>query len=77
MLKLRKTRQVPEFRIKLGHSKVTLWLAGNDKFRAGSHPTSLSSVFNKGRQSFELFCNAKKKCTPESPKNQRLGVMEC
>ena len=68
MLKLRKTRQVPEFRIKLGHSKVTLWLAGNDKFSAGSHPTSLSSVFNKDRS---LNSFAMKKERKETKKERR------
>lgn len=52
-----KGRQIPEFRISLGQSKVRLSCGRNAKFRAGSHPTSLQSVLNKGRHSSEFFFN--------------------
>ena len=34
----------------------------NGNFRTGSHPTSLLSVLNRGRQISEFFGNVKRKC---------------
>lgn len=36
-------------------------------FRTGSHPASLLSVLNRGRQISEFFCNVKRKCVLAVP----------
>jgi hypothetical protein len=42
-------RQIPEFRVSLGHNKVRPRYGRNGNFRSGSHPNSLVSVLNRGR----------------------------
>ena len=50
-----------EFKVSLEQRMLRSTFGRKGNFRAGSHPTSLSSVFNKGRQIPEFFCNVKGK----------------
>jgi hypothetical protein len=52
-------RQIPEFKIRIRQRKFSSspWSWRNAKFRAGSHPSSLLSVVNKGRQIYGFFSN--------------------
>lgn len=70
-----KDRQIPEFKVSLGQIELKFRQSQNGNSRVGPHPASKPSVYNRGRQISELFCNAKKrggKCKM-SPKNQRAG----
>ena len=65
-----KGRQVPEFRVSLGHREFRPRsrprprpkCGRNGNFRAESYPNILLSMLYKGWQISELFCNVKKKC---------------
>jgi hypothetical protein len=53
-----KCRQILEFGVSL---ETRSRCDRNGNFRTGSHLASLLSVFHRGKQIFELFCNVKTK----------------
>jgi hypothetical protein len=52
-------RQIPEFRISLGQSKVIPIHDKHGNFKTGSHPATLASLLNQDRQISEFFCRVK------------------
>ena len=56
------SRQISEFKISLGHSKVRPRCGRNGNFRTEPLLAGLSSVLNRGRQNSEFFCCVKRKC---------------
>jgi hypothetical protein len=56
-----KGRQIPEFRVSLGQSKVRPRCGRHGNFSMKPHPASFGAVFNRGRQISEFFCNVKRK----------------
>lgn len=57
-------RQIPEFRVFLVQSKVSLSCGRNGNFRMRFHTPSLLPVLNRSRQMSEFFCNVEKKWIP-------------
>jgi hypothetical protein len=55
-------RQIPEFKVSLGHIESRPRCCRNGNFRTGSHPASLPSLLNRGRQISEFFCKDKRQC---------------
>ena len=70
-------RQIPEFKVSLGHSESRPRCGRNGNFRTMSHTTSLLSVLIKGSQASEFFCNVKKNMCLLSPMNQKAGIVGC
>jgi hypothetical protein len=57
------SRQIPKFKVSLGHSKVRPRCGRNVNFKTGSQPASLFSVLNRDRKkTSKFFCNIKRKC---------------
>jgi hypothetical protein len=55
-----KRRQIPEFKVSLGHTESRTGCSRNNNFRTGSHPDSVASMLNRGRQISEFFCNVRR-----------------
>ena len=62
-------RQIPEFKVSLGHSQSRLMSGRNVNLRTESHRATLPSVLNLGRHISELFCNIKRNVFLQFPKN--------
>ena len=48
-------KQISALRICLGQRRIRPRCGRNDNFKTGSHPASLSSVLNRGRQGSEFY----------------------